>query len=519
MEVSRNGAEQLVDTLLEHDVDVCFANPGTSEMNFVAALDQRPEMRCVLALFEGVATGAADGYARMADKPAATLLHLGPGLANGLANLHNAKRARTPMINVIGDHSDEHLVYDAPLTSDIKSLATPMSHWFKRASSVQTIAQDTSEAWQAAMSLPGITSLVLPVDVAWTPADYKPVQVPELTPAKIVSDEVIDQASAMLLKKVPTLILLGGRMARQKPLELIEKIAHKTGADILVETFVSRLERGRGRPQVDKLPYPIAQSLDVLKKYKQVLLVETMEPVAFFAYPNKPGKLLPEGCETLTLCGVEDDGLDALTRLAEKLGADTAPKRDETLPEEPEDLNQPVTDAGVCALVAALMPENAIICSETVSSAASFMTASRNSAPHDYIQLTGGAIGAGIPLALGAAIACPDRRVINLQADGSAMYTVQGLWSQANEKARVTTIIFANAEYKILQGELQNLGINFYGENARRMLTFNDPAPNWVGLAESLGVPARRANSLADFKDLLLQSFEIDGPFLIEVCI
>ncbi len=519
MTVSRNGAEQLVDTLLELDVDVCFANPGTSEMNFVAALDQRPEMRCVLALFEGVATGAADGYARMADKPAATLLHLGPGLANGLANLHNAKRARTPMINVIGDHSDDHLIYDAPLTSDIKSLATPMSHWFKRASSAQTMAADTAEAWQASMSLPGISSLVLPVDVAWTPADYTPITKPQLTAGKTVSADLIDQACKMLQKDVPTLILLGGRMARQKPLELIEKIAHKTGADILVETFIARMERGRGRPHVDKLPYPISMSLDVLKKYKQVLLVETMEPVAFFAYPNKPGKLLPEGCETLTLCGLEDDGLDALTRLADQLGADQTPDRDETPPKEPEDLNQPVTDAGVCALVAALMPENTIICSESVTSAGSFMAASRNSAAHDYIQLTGGAIGSGIPLALGAAIACPDRQVINLQADGSAMYTLQGLWSQANEKTRVTTIIFANAEYKILQGELQNLGINFYGDNARRMLTFNDPAPDWVGLAESLGVPAKRANTLAEFKELLLNSFKMDGPFLIEVCI
>ena len=302
MTVSRNGAEQLVDTLLELDVDVCFANPGTSEMNFVAALDQRPEMRCVLALFEGVATGAADGYARMADKPAATLLHLGPGLANGLANLHNAKRARTPMINVIGDHSDDHLIYDAPLTSDIKSLATPMSHWFKRASSAQTMAADTAEAWQASMSLPGISSLVLPVDVAWTPADDTPITKPQLTAGKTVSADLIDQACKMLQKDVPTLILLGGRMARQKPLELIEKIAHKTGADILVETFIARMERGRGRPHVDKLPYPISMSLDVLKKYKQVLLVETMEPVAFFAYPNKPGKLLPEGCCLSLFC-------------------------------------------------------------------------------------------------------------------------------------------------------------------------------------------------------------------------
>lgn len=517
MTVIRNGAEHLVDSLLVHGVDVCFANPGTSEMNFVAALDQRPEMRCVLGLFEGVVTGAADGYARMSDKPAATLLHLGPGLANGLANLHNARRARTPMINIIGDHADSHLVYDAPLTSDIESLATPMVQWYRRAKTAASVAEDTAQAWQAALSLPGVTALVLPVDVAWTRSETVPFAEPVTPDFTAVSQQTIETIAIALQSGKKTLILAGGRMLRTEPLRVLEQIAMHCHADMLAETFAPRIERGQGRPVIKKLPYPIAASLELLSRYDQLILVEAAAPVAFFSYPGKPSVLTHKDCTCLQFSVAGEDGLDALQRLNDLLKAKPVAAVQRPHPQEPEDLSVPVNGAQACALIAALLPENSIICDESVTAGSSFLQDSENAATHDYLQLTGGAIGSGIPLALGAAIACPNRQVINLQADGSAMYTVQGLWTQASEKLRITTVLFANAEYKILQGELTNLGINHYGDNAKRVLKFDDPAPDWVQIAQGLGVPAARAETLADLKALLLASFDLAGPFLIEL--
>src|SRR6202453_4270285 len=164
-----NGAESLIRTLLGAGVEVCFANPGTSEIHLVAALDHMPEVRCVLGLFEGVVTGAADGYARMKEKPACTLLHLGPGLGNGLANLHNASRAQVPIVNIIGQHARYHLLYDAPLTSDIEAIARPYSKWLRTPSAASAIGRDAAEALVAARTAPGqIATLVVPADVAWT---------------------------------------------------------------------------------------------------------------------------------------------------------------------------------------------------------------------------------------------------------------------------------------------------------------------------------------------------------------
>ncbi|MCC5970151.1 MAG: acetolactate synthase large subunit [Pararhodobacter sp.] len=517
---SETGAERLADSLLQQGVDTCFANPGTSEMNFVAALDKRPQMRCVLGLFEGVVTGAADGYARMADKPAATLLHLGPGLANGLANLHNARRARTPMINIVGDHTDAHLVHDAPLTSDIAALAAPMSDWVGRASTAEAVPAEAAEAWRIAAQRTGIATLILPANVAWGRSDA-PMPAPLTLAATPRADRDETASIARLLKSgSKTLLLLGGKALRDAPLALLDAIARATGATLMAETFNARFQRGHGRVPVAKLPYPVGMAVQALASYEQVILVGAHAPVAFFEYPDQPGILTPSECRLETFCAPGTDLLASLAALAGHLGIDTeartpAPTARTNTGVRPV-TNDPLTPDTACALIAALLPDDCIVCDESITSGRSFFAQSMNGARHDYLQLTGGSIGIGPPLATGAALACPDRRVVSLQADGSAMYTLQAFWTQAREGLDITTVIFANREYAILRSEMTNLGINHFDDNARRMLTFDQPPLDWVKLAEGHGVEAARATSTRALKDLLQASFRRRGPFLIE---
>lgn len=516
-----NGADRLCDTLLANDVDVCFANPGTSEMHFVAALDRKPRMRCVLGLFEGVVTGAADGYARMADKPAATLLHLGPGLANGLANMHNARRARTPMINVVGDHAGYHLVHDAPLTSDIESLAWPMSHWVGRITSAGEVEAKTAEAYRAAMTLPGVTTLILPADAAWGDLPAAPVARTVLPAPTPVSADAVREAVTTLRSGKRVALLMTGRALRADALEIAGRIAVGTGCELLAQTSNGRIERGAGRVAINRVPYPVDAALEALREFDALILVGAKTPVAFFAYPGKPGRLVRDDCQIVELAVPGNDLKQALAWLADELGVTAGraapvmrgPDLDEALP------SGTLTEDAISLAVARLMPDNAIICDESITSGRRFFALSQHTRPHDHLQITGGAIGIGIPLAAGAAVACPDRKVIGLQADGSGMYTVQGLWTQARENLDVVTVIFANRTYAILQGEMRNVGVNKFGRNAERMLNIDEPALDWVQMARGMGVEAGRATTVEEFVRLFEGALSRRGPFLIEAVI
>ncbi len=516
-----NGADLLCDTLLANGIDTCFANPGTSEMHFVAALDRKPQIRCVLGLFEGVVTGAADGYARMADKPAATLLHTGPGLANGLANLHNARRAFTPMVNIVGDHASHHLVHDAPLTSDIESLARPMSHWVGRVESAATLGRDTEAAIAAARHGQGqVATLILPADAAWNPVQA-PTPVAITPPAPPAPDAaLIAVATAALRNGKATTLLVSGKGLRADTLAQLQRIAGRSGARLLAQQSNGRIARGAGRVAINRVPYPIDQALALLAGTEQMILIGAKAPVGFFAYPGKPGSLLPEGCRVIDLLPPEGDLQATLAALAEALGV--TGREALTLNRlAPPDLapDGPLTPLSIEAAVAHLMPEQAIICDEAVTSMRNFFAGTHSAAPHDFLQLTGGAIGIGLPMATGAAIACPDRKVIALQADGSGMYTLQALWTQARERLDVVTIIFANRRYNILHGELQQVGAGAPGENARKMLDLVDPHLDWVQMANGMGVEAARADTTATFNDLLRAALSRPGPFLIEAVI
>jgi acetolactate synthase I/II/III large subunit len=510
----QSGAETLVQTLVDAEVDVCFANPGTSEMHFVAALDSNPEMRCVLGLFEGVVTGAADGYGRMTRKPAVTLTHLGPGLGNGIANLHNAKKARTPIVNVVGDHATYHRKYDAPLTSDVEGIATPVSGWVKVSESADTVAADGAAAVQAAMAPPGqVATLILPADTAWNRTTAKAAPLPKIAPKAFSGDNVDDVAKALRTKE-PSVILMNGVITEQRA-ALADRIAQATGARILMDTFVGRVQRGAGRAEIARLPYFGEQAAEVLDGTKHLIILSSQPPITFFAYPDKPNWLTPEGCELHTLAERDEDIDGALEALVDAVGAQSVEANLVPLstPDLPTgDLNP--RSAGT--VLAHYFPENAIIVDEGGTCGGGCTGATRTAAPHDFLMLTGGAIGFGLPCATGAAVACPDRRVISLQADGSGMYTNQALWTQAREQLDVTTIIFANQKYSILQVEFGRVGAHNPGPKAMSMLDLRNPEIRWTDLARGMGVPAWRATDVDEFAAALRESLATPGPSLIE---
>jgi acetolactate synthase-1/2/3 large subunit len=513
-----NGAESLVHTLLASGVDTCFANPGTSEMHFVAALDRIPGMRCVLCLFEGVVTGAADGYARMAGKPAATLLHCGPGLANALANLHNARRARSPVVNVVGDHATYHRAWDAPLTADVEGVARPFSDWVRTGASARTIAADGAAAVQAARTAPGqIATLILPADTAWDEADgpAAPLPVPPAVPA---SAQQVETAARILRREGPkVLLLLAGAALSAAGQSDAMRIAAATGAGVRAQMSNARIARGQGRWAIERVPYPVDLALAALAPYTHCILVGAKHPVAFFAYPGKPSSLLPEGSTVHVLARPDQDVAGAFAALADAVAAGVPPPPANAGP-RPAPPGGPVTSEGIARTVAALMPEQAIIVDEGVTTGRGFFAETHAAPPHDWLQLTGGSIGEGLPLALGAAIACPDRKVIGLQADGSAMYTLQALWSMARERCDATIIVFANRSYAILRHELMAVGAN-PGRTALDMLDLGNPDIGWVKLAEAMGVEAAAAADLDALADLLRGAMARRGPFLIELAV
>ena len=513
----RSGAESLVQTLVDSQVDVCFANPGTSEMHFVAALDTNPEMRCVLGLFEGIVTGAADGYGRMSGLPAATLTHLGPGFGNGWANLHNAKKARTPVVNVVGDHATYHRKYDAPLTSDVEGVASPVSGWVKVSQSADDVAADGAEAVEAALKPPGqVATLILPADTAWnrTAATVKPASP---SSAKAYDENAVDEVASVLMGDEPCVILMNGHITSDKS-ELADRIAQATGARVIMDTFIPRLQRGAGRAELLRLPYFGEQAAEVLEGTRHIILCSSQPPVTFFAYPDKPNWLTPEGCALHTLVERDQDVVGALGALAEKVGADGVEANLVTL-ERPELPRGELNPMSIGASLANQFPEDAIVVDEggTCGGGATMLT--RTCPPHDWLMLTGGSIGYGMPCATGAAVASPDRRVICLQADGGGMYTVQALWTQARERLDVTTIIFANQKYSILQIEFGRVGAHNPGPKAMSMLDLGNPELNWVSLAEGMGVPAWRVKTAEEFNKALAESLRTPGPTLIEAMI
>lgn len=509
------GAEALLRTLVSSGVDVCFANPGTSEMQFVAALDGVPEMRPVLTLFEGVATGAADGFGRMAGRPAATLLHLGPGLANGLANLHNARRAQTPLVNVVGDHATYHQRFDARLQSDLWGLARTMSTWQRSTTRAEDLAADGADAVAASNGPAGcIATLIVPADVGWGDG-AEPAQPVPLAPLPRVPAEVVDAAAKALRGGEPCALLVGGGAMRRRGLDAAGRIAHATGAKLLCETFPARHERGAGIPDPEKLAYLAELAAAQLAGIRHLVLAGARAPVSFFAYPGKPSDLVPAGCAVHLLAGPGHDVPDALGALADAVGAPQH-LRSSDEPQRPPAPSGALTSETLAAAVGNTLPDGAIVVDESITNGLSVPGATAHGPRHDWLALAGGAIGQGLPVATGAAVAAPGRKVLCLEADGSAMYTLQSLWTQAREGLDVTTVVLANRAYAILQMELSRVGASGDGERSAGMLDLSRPDLDFVSLARGMGVPATRATTAEELTDQLGRALTGDGPSLIE---
>jgi acetolactate synthase-1/2/3 large subunit len=513
--VKMNGAESLVRTLLGGGVDTCFTNPGTSEIHIVAVLDRTPEMRCVLGLFEGVVTGAADGYARMAEKPASTLLHLGPGLGNGLANLHNARRAQVPMVNIVGQHASYHLSLDTPLTSDIEGIARPCSAWLRTSASVAELGRDAADAIAAARTAPGkISTLIVPADTAWSEGGIV-ATLPSLHRSALPATAQVERAAAMLRSGLRTAILLNGNALYGEGLAAAGRIAAATNVKLLAPYPLVRLERGAGLPAVDRVAYVLEQGIEQMKEFRQLILVGAQAPVAYFAYPGKNSAFTSVDCEIFTLASPGEDYVGALEAVATLLPARQTHIREPN--ERPALPEGAITLSGLAAVVGALLPENAIVVDESMTSGRGMMAASKGAPPHDWLGNTGGSIGIALPLAVGVAVACPERRVLCLSADGSGMYTLQALWSMAREGLNVTTVIFANHDYAVLKREFSYLGVGNAGSRALDMFEIGRPDLDWVQLARGMGVPGTRVTSLSEFAKALRSGFQSAGPMLIEV--
>ncbi len=513
-----NGARTLVQTLVNCGIDICFANPGTSEMHTVTAFDSVTGIRPVLCLFEGVATGAADGYGRIAGKPAATLLHLGPGLANGLANLHNARRAATPIVNVVGDHATYHLQYDALLTSDIVGFARPISAWICESRSAQTVAADAARAVQAARAAPGcIATLILPADTAWSQAECAAQPLADIGPAP-VDASTIELAAKRLSNGKKTALLLRGTALIGAGLEAAGRIQAKTGARLLCDTFAPHAESGAGRVAVERIPYFAEQIVAALADIEQLILVGSKPPIAFFAYPGKPSWCAPETCEISYLAHPHENGAQALRDVADTLEAAAhCPLRVPLqLPDMPHGSLNAVS---VAQIIARLTPDNAIYADESATASWPLLTHLARARPHTHLPLAGGSIGQGMPLAIGAALAAPARKVVCPHGDGGAAYTLQALWTMARENLDVITVIYANRSYAILNIELQRVGAVHVGAKALSMLDLHNPELNWTQIASGMGVEASRATTCAEFAAQYESAMKSKGPRLIEAMI
>ncbi len=513
-----NGAQALIRTLVDSGVNACFTNPGTSEMHFVAALDSVPEMRAVLGLFEGVATGAADGYARMSDAPAATLLHLGPGLGNGLANLHNARRARVPIVNIVGDHATYHTRYDAPLQSDIETVARNVSRWVRTCQSAADLPRDALEAIAAATGPPGqVATLIVPADVSWSEG-AEPTTAPRPAAPALPRADLVEAVARALSGGGRTGLLLGGRALREAGLIAAGRIAAATGARLFAEVFPTRLQRGAGLPALERLAYFPEGATAQLDGLEQLVLVDAKPPASFFAYPGKKSDLVPDGCEVHELAAPTADVVGSLQALVEGLGADRATPVVQA-PSRPAPPAGSLTAAKACAAIGLVLPAGAIVSDEALTSGLTLPASTAGAPRHDWLALTGGAIGQGLPVAVGAAVACPDRPVFALQAEGSGLYTIQSLWTMAREQLDVTVVIFNNRSYAILNIELARVGAGAAGPRASAQLDLSGPDLDFVKLGNGFGVPSRRVDTAEELIDALRRAIDEPGPHLVEVVI
>lgn len=515
MSETRNGAQLLLEAAHAAGVEICFANPGTTELTLVHALQRVPSIRPVLGLFEGVCTGAADGYSRVSGRVALTLLHLGPGFANGIANLHNARRAHSSIVNIIGDHATWHLRYDAPLTSDIESLASPVSGAVVRMGSVSGIASDVAAAFDAAVAAPGaVTTIIAPTDIMDAVVEAPtPASATGAATHPAIDEAALSAAAAALTGEGARILLLGGNALGERALRAAHRIATATGARLVMEPYPAIATLGGDLPRVERQAY---FPDDVLRQFGEarVILAGARAPISYFGYEGLPSELVtPDRLVTFTTAG--HDGAAALEALAERIAAPAAEPVVPAAPVRSEPGIALTADIIIDEIVAQL-PEDAVISLEGSTLGAPYFRNAHRAPRHRVMTNTGGAIGQGLPCAVGAALAAPQSRIVALQSDGSGHYTLQSLWTMARERLPVTIVIAANHRYGILQTELTRADVPLDQSAVERLTRLDNPCADWTALAAGYGVPAVRVETPADFAATLRRGLGEDGPLLIQ---
>jgi acetolactate synthase-1/2/3 large subunit len=360
--------------------------------------------------------------------------------------------------------------------------------------------------------------LILPGDVSWQEAAASVPPRPAAKKRKAPDAARVEHVAQVLRSSEPAMILLANKATRGEALEKAGKVAAATGARLGSQFFTARIERGAGRVPIERIPYAVAQAQIFLKAIRHIITVETREPVAFFAYPDKPSLMKPEGTLVHPFVEADEDSALAFDMLLQALGATGA------VPLRQPRIETPVpggalNPTSIAHALAAALPEHCILVDESLTTGRESMGLTLGALPHDLINNMGGSIGYGTPVATGAALACPDRRVFCMVGDGSAMYTIQSLWTQARENLNVTTIIFANNSYAILKAEYANMGAGtgVPGERALSMIDIDRPRIDWLAMAKSMGVPGVAVDTAETFHKAMVHSTREPGPCLIEV--
>ncbi len=512
-----NGADILIKTAVEAGVEVCFTNPGTTEMPLVTAIDRNGGVRTVLGLFEGVCTGAADGYGRLTGKPAMTILHLGQGFANGISQLHNAARAHTPLVNVVGEHPTWHRGAGSPACMNIEALTSSLPGWQRTCKKAEALSADMADA-VAAAGEGQIASLIVPQDYQTAVLAPAAISRPQSSPGA-VDEKAVMQARDVLRKMSSAVMLLGGKALRREGVMAAARIRAKTGCALFTESFPACWDRGAGKPLLSRTIHAPGEETR-LPKYAGVVLAGMEEPVALFGRVGRESRILTKEQERVSLAGPEQDAAAALVALADALdapGASRLPAGSMAELQRPALPEGALTVEKVCRTVAAVQPEGAIVVDESITSSSAYCPVSGTAPPHTFIALSGGSLGWGLSCSVGAAVACPDRPVIDLQGDGSAMYTIQALWTQAREGLNITTLIYSNRAYHAMQLGLIRSGVTSPGPVTRAVIELSRPAIEWVKLAPSLGVPAVSVSTAEELAHELRAALAEPGPHLIEM--
>jgi len=512
------GAQLILAGLADAGVNTIFTNPGTTEIYFVAALAHQSTPRAVLTLAEGAAAGAADGYARISDEPSAILLHLGPGLANAIAYLHNAKRAHSPIVVIVGDHSSGVAPLDPPLAADIDGLAQTFSKAVLHATRSHSLRHLGAQAVALATEgTPGLVTLVVGSDVSWTEFDEPSPQAIAASTVEDFDATALARASAALGEPEGTAVLVGGTLLHQRAAAVLAKLCAYENLQVLTNTFPARIDRGQRSPTVERLPYLPEMAIATLQSTQRLVIIGGTDPVPFFGYPHLPDRLVPQGCEIIRVTTNPNAAIAGAERLLAQM-APAAPRGRQvtsTVPSDPVG-TEPLSPANFAAIVGGLLVPDAIVVDESNTLGLWLDQATANAPQHTWLPaLTGGAIGHGIPLAIGAAMAAPNRRVLALIADGSSLYTPQALWTQAAENLDIITVVLVNRAYGILNFELERLGPAAPTDQSRQLLSLAQPPIDHAKLAESFGVPSTSATTTTELHQGLTAAFSRRGPSLI----